>query len=670
MRRSRGNIILTALFIAIFLFFLSVALIWTNRQDIALSLSMEHKLKAQTAARSAAYEAYYRLRRLGELGGFPLEGTLDSGAGYVLELVSLEPLGRRGKVLQVKARGKSGPVTSYLTLHLLETAIAGEENSGDSRVMFFPAAPPASEETEETESDSEETGSETEESTESGKALFGEFTLEEGGPGLVPGMKAAKGPAFVSEPITIPETELPSFLDNIPAYGGPFLRAWGPVEVVAPLYPTGPGGSPTEVRYLKYSGEQFEWEKIDPPTNLGSPPPEGATGDPLLLIAPDNSQWTTSSVLVKSAPVEGEDDEKMQAFNIVWTEQEPPTLNEEDIEDAVISPGELAGTLIDWPGTGETQQKFETRGTICPSGNVVYSHGWHLLYQPHDGSFPDPYTIVDGSTLTRWPCILKYTIEGEWEIAWAGLKDDGSVESEHRPDPNVLLATTDGTLFGVTEPGAFPQRRLLTFQDSGVTLGDPVPDGQIILYQDEPYLIQTLPAGSAEPALLNLVSDGKDIDFSSLPSFLPEINGEVVDVTGTEMLILGIEGGYTGEALDSTKKLGYTASPRYDFTYGVSPTGQVAVDDDDLWAVITIDVQESEPTLERGYEDSPYEDGQRTTLARYDGERWHILPNGLRACLDNSSLGAPGAGVVAALYPGLPPQVSRYTIISEDTNPF
>ena len=91
-RRSRGNIILTALFVAIFLFFLSVALIWTNRQDIALSLSMEHKLKAQSAARTAAYEAFYRLRRHSDLEGFQ-QGTLPSGAEYDIQLVKREPYG-------------------------------------------------------------------------------------------------------------------------------------------------------------------------------------------------------------------------------------------------------------------------------------------------------------------------------------------------------------------------------------------------------------------------------------------------------------------------------------------------------------------------------------------------------------------------------------------------
>ena len=143
-----------------------------------------------------------------------------------------------------------------------------------------------------------------------------------------------------------------------------------------------------------------------------------------------------------------------------------------------------------------------------------------------------------------------------------------------------------------------------------------------------------------------------------------------MDVTGTEMLILGMEGGYQGEPLDSTKRLTYTARPQTDIAYSLDGRGRVAVHGPDLWAILNVIVDASEPTFEKGYVSPPYPDGTRQTLARYDGERWHILPNGIRACLRNDDLRAPSSNVVAALYPGIPVQKSRYTIISEDTNPF
>lgn len=204
-------------------------------------------------------------------------------------------------------------------------------------------------------------------------------------------------------------------------------------------------------------------------------------------------------------------------------------------------------------------------------------------------------------------------------------------------------------------------------------MGEPVPEGQLIVYDDRPYVVSADPD---KPPLINLLSDNDSIDFETLPQFLPELYGEVVDVTGTEMLILGMEGGYQGEPLDSSKRLTYTAMPRYEIRYSLDPASQIAVDGPDLWAIVRIELEELEPTYEKGYVEGPFpvdkktKIGKRTALARYDGERWHILPAGLRATLKSQSLSAPGSNVVAAIYPGLPKQVSRYSIISVDTNPF
>jgi hypothetical protein len=655
-RRARGNIILTAIFIAIFLFFLSVALIWTNRQDIALSLSMEHKLKAQSAARSAAYEAFYRLREFGELDGFAT-GTLDSGASYEIELVGLEPLGKRGEVLLLRARGKSGPVTSYLTLHLRDTRIASEENSGDSRVLFFPSASLSA----------EVEAPEDVASAPLSKAVFGDFKSVNGGAGVEAGMVANAGPAFLADEASpLP----PSFRDFIPVFGGPFLRAWGPIEVIAPE--TFKGG--TSLRILEYIGEEFKWKQIDPPTELGDPPlEEGSIQQaPFQLGGPPAGKWTTSTVQGNNMIVQGE--VKTMAYNVVWTEEKPPTVNASDIENPLVSTPEPVGVLIPWgsQGTAQVQHKYETRGSITSLGDTVYTHAWHFLYLPYNGAFPDPdkVTFLDGSTLIRWPCVLKYNPDGGWDKVWDPLQPTGSVESEYRPDSGVIAVTSNETIYSVTEadpdePDA--PRRLLTLSGKKTTLGDPVPDGQIVVYQDSLYLVGHDPS---RPALTNLVQSGQDIDFQSLPGFIPEIAGEVVDTTGTETLILNIDGGYSGEPLDSTKRLTYTARPRYDFRYNIKLGSTVAIDGNDLWTLVDIETLETEPTFEKGYLVPPFDEEVRTTLARYDGERWHILPNGLRTCLKNPSLGPPGAGVVAALYPGLPAQVSRYSIISVDTDPF
>ena len=619
---------------------------------------MEHKLKAQSAARTAAYEAYYRLRKEGTLAGFQ-SGTLDSGASYELELVTREPYGKRGEVLLVKARGKSGPVTSDLTLHLLETKIAGESNENDPRVLFFPSSV--------IEAEDEESALETEimpdpadEAEEKANALFGEFTLEVGGPGVVASMQANEGPAFVSEGTSL---EPPSFEDTIPVHGGPNLKGWGPVEVVAPEYPGTAEGRPTALRLLKYNGKEFDWEEIDHPTELGDPGPQGMMGL-LEMSAPDS--WTMSSVMgLTVANEEGAPTPK--AFNFSWTEEKPPTLNAEDVDRVTTSEGVAIDPIVEWKKS-QVQQKFQSRGAIFPVGESVYSHGWHYVYRPHDGSTPEEPTILHGSTLTRWPCVLKYSDGGGWEKVWSGLKESGVVISEIQPDPNVLLVTSNGKLYSTTPNSKEEERYLISLDSNGVKkLGDPISDGPIIMYRDEPYL---LVSNSYMMAFRNLLREGENIDFSTLPTYLPELSGEVVDVTGTEMLILGMDGGYQGEPLDSTKRLTYTARPQTDIVYSLDGKGKVAVDGPDLWAILNVIVDVSEPTFEKGYVSPPYPDGIRQTLARYDGQRWHILPNGIRACLRNDDLRAPSLNVVAALYPGMPVQKSRYTIIAEDTNPF
>lgn len=49
-RRRRGNLLLSALFMAAFLFFLSVALVVTNREDIRYTLFTDHKMRSNLAA--------------------------------------------------------------------------------------------------------------------------------------------------------------------------------------------------------------------------------------------------------------------------------------------------------------------------------------------------------------------------------------------------------------------------------------------------------------------------------------------------------------------------------------------------------------------------------------------------------------------------------------------
>lgn len=673
-RRQQGNIVLTALFIAFFLFFLSVALIWTNRQDIALSLSMEHKLRARSAARSGAYEAFAWLREYGDLHKFTGK-KFPGGAEVKVTLERRVATSKRGELLLIRSHGRSGPVSSYLTFHLLDVSIAGEENREKPRVLFLWQKREEDETAAETETttesdgvagyrtkkrvrveESSSTGSSNEEKkTSKGTgAIYGDFILRGGGAGIGEGMVARGGPVFSVEEVE--DLPPPAFLDYIPVYSEDRLQlfGWGPTFVVTPEAPG------TVLRHLTYKDEAFGWVEIDPPDDLGNEEPANASE--VFRMEVKLKDWTVASIYGIGPSV----------VDRAWVEPEPPTRYASDIEGAIgYGTPQEPGVLVEWDNRGPVvspQHKFVTRGAIAAHEDSVYSHGWHYLYRPYKKGVPPEVTAVDGAILTRWPCLLRYTIDKGWEKVWSPLNDDGTVATTVRPDASVLAVSDTGKIFMVTEPNLAKgiQRRLLTVIDQKLDVGDFIPEGELIVYKEEPYLIPTNPIGSH---ILNFGA-GKDIDFSSLPDELPEIYGELVDVTDTKHVLIGLPGGNAGQALDSSKMLAYTARPGYKFTYSIPADGPTAVEGDDIWTTIRVQVEIDEPSNEPGYVDPPFEEGIYETLARYDGENWHILPHGLRALLRDPNLQSTAEGVVSAVYEGLPEPINRYTIVGVDTKAF
>src|ERR1700712_697947 len=84
-RSLKGNILLVAIFISAFLFFLSVILVATNRQDILLAISVDHRMRASTAARAGANEALQIMRSNSEWEaklGKSYKGQMASGAAF------------------------------------------------------------------------------------------------------------------------------------------------------------------------------------------------------------------------------------------------------------------------------------------------------------------------------------------------------------------------------------------------------------------------------------------------------------------------------------------------------------------------------------------------------------------------------------------------------------
>jgi hypothetical protein len=663
-KKERGNIILAALFVAVFLFFLSIALIWTNRQDIALSLAMEHKMKAEAAARSGAMSVYAALRAF-DKPPEQLFGELASGASWKVELLELPPEGRRGKVVLVHCRGTSGPLSSYFTLHLQKTELGSGTSVDDGRMLGFPAAGETAAENggEAGDGDAEAASDTTTPSAEASgsttvSVLYGDFEVKTVDLKLALTANryaAMEGPLFVSG--RIPQTGSPlqayAYLPVLDPSGAA-TQAYGPLIMNAPR--------PKEenaLSVLSYSGGEFRWDPVPFPKVEVDEHPNPAPLAAVDLTAPDNASWTTLGVraVASTGSVHS------------WRDSKPATSSVDEASDLALSSSFDIDTnsLVDWSSvsTPPPNRGYSLRGCIAAYKKTVYSHAWEYLYRSYDGApvAMNPIPEVVGSTLTRWPCIRKYdSEEKQWSTVWSALKDNGDVKSEVLPDPEVLLVTSQGVCYSRTLETPY---RLLKLDSGGnASIGKEIPNGQIFLYQDRPFAVSSEP-----PGLVDL-EGGKDIGFGTLVSRIPEIFGPVVTQMPNEEMGNGLSklevSSLDGD--DPTTPEMRTVRQQYDLTYSITPGSSVVCDGKDLYTNISIAMTKEQPSYEL-FGGFALKDPPRSILARYDGERWHILPNGLLAAL-TQGIASPGGQMFCAHYDELPSDKSRYSVISIDTDPF
>jgi hypothetical protein len=664
MRRERGNIILTALFVSVFLFFLSIALIWTNRQDIALSLTMEHKMKGEAAARSGAMTVYAALRRFDQ-PPYSMEGTLASGATWKAELVELPPEGGRGPVVLLRCRGTSGPLSSHYTLHLLKSELGTKvAQRGDGRMLGFLnaasvslAAGVTSTEGENGESVQQSAGEGNTTLASAAKVLYGDFELTDldlGMDGTAEHFAAYQGPLFISA--KIPQAGSPlgvvAYLPVFPINGG-LTMAYGPVVLSCPAPLTEYGLS-----VMTYQNEEFKWDFIPFPI----PEPDlTSTLKPIGLLelsAPQNTTWTT---LVARA-VGG------SGGSWSWRDVEPATNSESEALDRLEGASfEIDQPVLTWSEAATTPSRrgHILRGAIAAHGETVYSHAWEYLYKHHSGpEVAAPISPILGSTITRWPCVRRYDLqEKKWTTAWSALKDNGDVKSPVIPDQQVLLVDSEGVCYSQTTE---PPRRLVRLEPGGnVGLGDELPEGTLFIYKNQPHLLSKDPS---RPGILNLETRAV-IGFESLPARIPEISGPIVAEMDNEMMDPGLaelEVSPLGEEMEGSPEM-RTVRKEYNLRYEIDPAATVACDDDNLYTRLLIKLEEREPTYE--YFGAFGLNAPGSVMARYDGSRWHILPNGLMASLVEG-ISAPGGQLFCASYPGLPEPKSRYTVVSIDVDHF
>ena len=121
-KRIRGNILILAIFMAVFLFFLSVALVSQNRMDIVLALTVDNQLQSRMAAHAGAQ---YTLAKLGQGEAIDkLAGELQDGVSWESQVQPYPDPDGSPYLLEVKARGHSGPVVKEQRMLLEEFSMA------------------------------------------------------------------------------------------------------------------------------------------------------------------------------------------------------------------------------------------------------------------------------------------------------------------------------------------------------------------------------------------------------------------------------------------------------------------------------------------------------------------------------------------------------------------
>lgn len=673
MRRARGNIILTALFVSIFLFFLSIALVWTNRQDITLVLAMEHKMKAEAAARSGAMLVLTSLRNEDKPPVF-MEGTFENHTSWKAELVELPPEGFRGPVILLRSRGTSGPVSSYYTLHLLKNQLSGQDTENRRMLGFLNSETPPSDEQQPKNGSRAGQSHNTSQPpspkpkkkrtlSSSAHLLLGDFILQESNLNMgktAQSFAAHQGPLFLSsesEPTVSPLSVIAHLPVFNPLGGSP--KAYGPV-VLSLNAPS----NETSLSVMTYQNSEFLWETIPPHEEEPSEPKEPPIAR-LELENQDNDSWTT--IATRAVGRDG--------ATFLWTDKQPATLVVEEATE-LQRMGEYQIDLnrtVDWGSVQKApnQKGYSLRGAIASHKQTVYSHAWEYLYRQHDGAFPPaPVPVILGATVTRWPAVRKYDLESKtWSTAWSALDEQGNVAKSIQPDPDLLLADSQGKLYSRTLE---TPHRLLTLDAKGkLEIGNELPeDSEPFLYKDQPY---TASSDLKRPGFVNLINNDL-LGFETLPTHIPEISGLLITQVEGENAPIQDPDGLTMSPFETTplsdpeQAKMYTVRPLTSITYNALK-GIVASDGEEMYAQIKATFEEKDSIYETfgSYETK----SELVTLARYDGARWHILPNGLMAALmEENDLTPPAPHIFCAHYEDLPKAKSRYTVVSISVDPF
>jgi hypothetical protein len=405
-KARRGNLLLSALFMAAFLFFLSVALVVTNREDIRYTLFVDHKMRASLAAEGMLDYALDTMRNHSDW-----EGRINSWQpGFAS--------GARGSV-QTRFWSTT-PLPENLSRYSLPQN--GEALAGVELIATASSGPFRSERHMLLE-----------------EFRFADSLLAQGGK---PHLFALTGnnvqvltPSFVWEPVGVtPCQPLPNTLSA----GGESLH----------FLAQGQGTKPPQIQDFS-KNVQGDLIMADPnlaPTVQQIPVGHGGS---VLVLKNDKWVWEVLpdpgdqlGTMVQPSIVPENDPEGAKGWDKM-------TLNWDTI---ALSPSQLTvdysyfnGPRINWYSLSGTRAEVHKGNYICHGIHYFYS-GFRFKNTPtSDGKVESK---GKDNTLFQEPCILQYNVQSKkWTVLIDFLivgdpLEEPTVVGGPRPDPNTLLVTT------------------------------------------------------------------------------------------------------------------------------------------------------------------------------------------------------------------------------------
>ena len=685
-RRPRGNILMLAIFMAIFLFFLSVALVSQNRLDITLSLSADYRLGADLAARAGTQYALARMRSQSNWEAdlaAGVEGETSHGAKYRVVVSPYPDPAGSPFILEVHSAGTDGVVTRHQRLLVEEVRLRTTTEGNDLKPHLFGVVNPG-------------------EGAAKNLVVLGPgFEWQNLGeiPRAEPVISANGGPLVAfGEPGS--GAKPPAILDNIPlflegaaaddpAQAGPLMR----IELVPPG---------EHLLVLKMEDGTVQWEDVpDPGPELGRwnglVEDDGSFGElPVWKIYPDTdaerARDETDPWEKRTLRLRGAQNEETDAWEILAAETETVrwgdslqdfTVNTtsepfaESFWETVPTTSELT---LDWdnltqPAVFLEWYSLDGKAPVA-RGNEVYCLATHYFYGhiKMEGEFPEFGGSAFDSIVYREPCVLRYDLVAEsWSIVndmmrvdqpdtephvYTGPKPHKAVLAVHPEADEVYAYNRDRT----TDVLKARQTAWVSNFSSEKAL-DP-----LLGYRDGVYHYRSQTSLlSSQPRTVLSLANGARLDV-----------GEQIRVDQREV---------SAEVPTLEGFAPRTLLPELQLEFGLLGGGNATAWGHDLIAVATATQRVSQPSFDVFGKLTPeYErNGQMSTLVRFNGEHWQVVPTGLTGLLRHhtSRPGLPGLrvrvdeqetfldtsyGIALAGYRSEEEEVGRYAPVKTTTN--